>query len=65
MGDLIKTFVRETNALKEQIADICLYMNGGIEWNTAWGISFEDREMIIKAINKKLKAQNPNAKEYM
>jgi len=39
-------------------------MEGGRDWNTAWGISFEDREMIIKTINKKIKAENPNSKEY-
>lgn len=40
-------------------------MNGGIEFNTAWGMSFEDRELAIKVINKKLKDQTPNSKEYM
>jgi len=40
-------------------------MNGGVDWNSAWGMSFEDREIIIKAINKKLKAENPGGKEYM
>jgi hypothetical protein len=40
-------------------------MDGGIDWNTAWGVSFEDREIIIRTINKKIKAKNPNAKEYM
>ncbi len=40
-------------------------MGGGVEWNNLWGASFEDREIMIKVINRKLKAQNPNAKEYM
>ena len=40
-------------------------MNGGIELNTAWGMSFEDREMAIKVINRKLKEQNPGSKDYM
>lgn len=40
-------------------------MKGGIEWNSAWGMSFEDREIAIKIINKRLKEQNPRAKEYM
>jgi hypothetical protein len=40
-------------------------MNGGIEWNSAWGMSFEDREVAIKVINKKLKDQNPGSKDYM
>lgn len=40
-------------------------MNGGIEWESAWAVSFEDREIIIKRINKRLKEKNPDAKEYM
>jgi hypothetical protein len=40
-------------------------MGGGVDWNSAWGASFEDREVMIKAINRKLKAQNPGAKEYL
>lgn len=40
-------------------------MNGGVEYNSAWGMSFEDREVAIKVINKKIKDSNPNAKEYM
>ncbi|HEY6437335.1 MAG TPA: hypothetical protein VIY47_12155 [Ignavibacteriaceae bacterium] len=51
--------------LHEQIADICYFMKGAIEWNTAWGISFAEREVIVKIINKRLREQNPNGKEYM
>jgi len=40
-------------------------MQGGIEWDSAWGMSFSDREAAIKVINKRLKEQNPNSKEYM
>lgn len=40
-------------------------MKGGIEWNSAWGMSFEDREIIVRVINKRLKEQNPNGKEYL
>jgi hypothetical protein len=40
-------------------------MKGGIELESAWRMSFIDREMAIRVINKKIKEQNPNAKEYM
>jgi hypothetical protein len=61
----LQLYARESLALKEQIAEICMLMKGGLEWNNAWGISFEDREIMIKIINKDLKARNPNAPEYM
>jgi hypothetical protein len=41
-------------------------MKGGIELNTAWGLSFRDRELMIKVINKKLKDEQPvGGKEYL
>lgn len=40
-------------------------MKGGAEYNSAWGMSFEDREITIKTINKRLKEQNPNGKDYL
>lgn len=40
-------------------------MHGGVEWDSAWNLSFEDREIIIKIINKHIKEQNPSGKEYM
>jgi hypothetical protein len=65
LGDLIDSLIKDGVALKEQIADICYFMKGGVEWEPAWNLSFEDREVIVKRINKRLKEQNPNAKEYM
>ena len=65
MGDLIKSYEKDGRALKEQIADICYFMKGGVEWNSAWGMSFEDREILVKVINKRLKEQNPGGKDYM
>lgn len=40
-------------------------MGGGIELDSAWAMSFEDRELSIKVINKRRKEQSPNGKEYM
>jgi hypothetical protein len=65
LAGLIQSYIRESVALREQITDIALYMEGGVDWNSLWGASFEDREIMIRAINRRLKAQNPNAKEYM
>lgn len=40
-------------------------MKGGVDWDSAWGMSFEDREIIVKVVNRRLKEENPNGKEYM
>jgi hypothetical protein len=55
----------ESDSIKEQILDICYHMRGGIEINSAWGMSFNDREAAIKVINKRIKDQNPNSAEYL
>jgi hypothetical protein len=65
LNDLIQTYIKDSVSLKEQVADICYFMKGGVEWNTAWGMSFEDREIMVKIINKRLKEKNPHSKEYM
>lgn len=62
---LIESFIKDGIMLKEQIADLCYCMKGGIEFDSAWGMSFEDREIAVKVINKRLKEENPNGKEYM
>ena len=64
LGDLIESYHKEEIHLKEQITDLCYFMKGGIEWESAWNMSFEEREIAVKLINKRLKEQNPKAKEY-
>lgn len=65
ISDLLNSYVNDSISLKEQIADICFHMEGGIEWNSAWGMSFEDREIVVKVINRRLKERNPDSKDYM
>lgn len=65
LGDLIDSYIRDASALREQVTEICYFMNGGIELNSAWGMSFEDREIAVKVINKRRKEQNPGGKDYL
>jgi hypothetical protein len=52
-------------AVHRQIGDICFHMKGGITWNEAWGLSFTDREMIVKSLNEKLRKMSGDTREYM
>jgi hypothetical protein len=65
LGDLIDSYLQDSVALKEQISEICYFMHGGVEFNSGWGMSFEDREIMVKIINRRLKEQAPHGKEYM
>lgn len=63
--DLIERYRRESTQLEEQIVDLCYFMKGGLEWNSAWELSYRDRETIVKVLNRRIKEQNPSGKEYM
>ena len=65
LGDLIESYTQDSAALREQVTELCFFMHGGIEFNSAWGMSFEDREIAVKIINRRLKEQAPGGKEYM
>jgi hypothetical protein len=37
----------------------------GISWEEAWGLSFLDRDKIIRRLNKHNSDKTPSKKEYM
>ena len=65
LTDLINNYYKDALSLREQVADLCYVAKGSIDYNSAWGMSFEDRQIMINVINKRLKDQDPNGKEYM
>lgn len=65
LSDLINSLGKDASSLREQVAEICIYSQGAVDYNTAWGISFQDRETLVKIINKKNKQENGSTKEYM
>jgi len=40
-------------------------MRGGVSWEEAWNLSFIDREIIVKTLNKRLKESSGDTREYM
>ena len=65
LTDLINNYYKDALSLREQVADLWYVAKGSIDYNSAWGMSFEDRQIMINVINKRLKDQDPNGKEYM
>lgn len=62
---LLEQYKSDSNKLREQIAEICYFMKGGLSWDEAWSLSFGDRELIVKTLNRRLKEQSGDKKEYM
>jgi hypothetical protein len=63
--NLLERFKTETSALEQQITDIAIYSAGAVSFDTAWSLSFHQRERIINAINKKNKEESGDKTEYM
>lgn len=61
----IGIFEKSMNQIESELIDLCVYMAGGITWETAWELGYRERVNMFKALNKKLKAQTGNKKEYM
>lgn len=62
---MIRDLGRESDALKKSVAELVVHLGGGIDYDQAWAISYEDRELLVRALNKKTREENPNAKEQM
>jgi hypothetical protein len=51
---MLDNFDRESKAIKEELLKVCWYMRGGISLDDAMSLSFQEREMISKIIEKNL-----------
>lgn len=53
--NLITEFERDTKAMKQELLKLSWYMRGGLNYNDAFLLSVEDRELISKLIEENLK----------
>lgn len=65
ISSMIKDIRNDEKVLTSQITDICFFMKGGINWDQAWGMSYEDRSVVVKVISKRLKEMSGDKTEYM
>jgi hypothetical protein len=54
INQAVREYELESKALKEELFRICWYMRGGISYAESLILSFEDREIISKIIEKNL-----------
>lgn len=50
----IEQLEKESKALKKEIIRICWFMRGGITYDQAMDLSFEERQVIAELINDNL-----------
>jgi hypothetical protein len=51
---LLDNMDRESKVLKEDLLKMCWFMRGGLTYDDAMMLSYRDREMIAKVIDKNL-----------
>jgi hypothetical protein len=54
INQAVREYELESKALKDELFRICWYMRGGISYSESLILSFEDREIISKIIEKNL-----------
>jgi len=51
---MVKDYELESKAIKDELFRICWYMRGGVTYTESLMLSYEDREIIGKIIEKNL-----------
>jgi hypothetical protein len=68
-GELITKLLEsmETNrkTIESDIATLTFYMQGGLNYNDAWMLTIEQRQIMSKVIEKHYEAMNPDKKSMM
>jgi hypothetical protein len=54
INEMVKDYELESKAIKDELFRICWYMRGGVTYTESLMLSYEDREIIGKIIEKNL-----------
>lgn len=54
INKLVKEYEEDTKAIKEELFTLCWYMRGGVTVSESYLLTYEDRKLINKLIEKNL-----------
>ena len=57
IGDIIKSYEKEVIGLEGEIVYICEFADG-LDWNSAWALSFQERVRLGQYIKEKLERKS-------
>jgi hypothetical protein len=64
INKLVVEYEQESKALKDELFRICWYMRGGIPPSEAYLLTYEDREIISKIIEKNLEITKESGQPF-
>ena len=57
---------KDAEAINQSIAELVIFSQGAITWTECWFLSFKEREILTKTLNKYLTAKaGKDADEYL
>jgi len=54
INQLVKDYELDSKAIKDELFKLCWYMRGGLSYSESMMLSFEDREIIGRIVEKNL-----------
>lgn len=60
----VEKYDQSTKALKQELFKMCWYMRGGLTWNEALHLSYDDRELIAKIIEENLEVTKETGQPF-
>jgi hypothetical protein len=64
INEMVKDYELESKAIKDELFRICWYMRGGVTYSESLMLSFEDREIISKIIEKNLEITKESGQPF-
>ena len=64
INTMVKDYEQESKAIKDELFKICWYMRGSISASEAYVLSYEDREIISKIIEKNLEITKESGQPF-
>jgi hypothetical protein len=64
INEMVKDYELESKAIKDELFRICWYMRGGVTYSESLLLSFEDREIISKIIEKNLEITKESGQPF-
>ena len=52
--DLYDSYQRESKAIKEDLLRMCWYMRGGLTYDEAMALSYQERELVNKIVKSNI-----------
>ena len=65
ISQLLDTMENNIKVIESNIASLVFYMGGGLNYNDAWLLTVQQREVMNKVIEKHYAAMNPDSKSFM